>query len=93
MSLERFQSYILEAANVSDIVEISISTRPDCIKKEYLDFLLEVRKKYQIEINFELGLQTVNYHTLKKINRGHGLGELFSLSGGSRNMDLQSAHI
>lgn len=75
MSLERFQSYILEAANVSDIVEISISTRPDCIKKEYLDFLSEVRKKYQIEINFELGLQTVNYHTLKKINRGHGLGE------------------
>ena len=41
MSLERFQSYILEAANVSDIVEISISTRPDCIKKEYLDFLSE----------------------------------------------------
>lgn len=75
MELERFQQYIYEAANVEDIVEISISTRPDCIRKEYLDFLTEIKKQYKIEIHFELGLQTVNYHTLRKIHRGHGLGE------------------
>lgn len=75
MSLERFRAYITEAAKVEDIVEISISTRPDCIKKEYLDFLKQIRREYQIEIHFELGLQTVNYHTLKNINRGHGLAE------------------
>ena len=28
-----------------------------------------------MEISLELGLQTVNYHTLNKINRGHTLGE------------------
>ena len=28
-----------------------------------------------VEISLELGLQTVNYHTLKKVNRGHGLAE------------------
>jgi len=75
MSLRQFQSYIYEAANVSDIVEISISTRPDCMKKEYLDFLAEIREQYGINIHFELGLQTVNYHTLRRIHRGHGLGE------------------
>lgn len=75
MSLDLFKGYIYEAANVSDIVEISISTRPDCIKKEYLDFLAEVEKQYNIKIHFELGLQTVNYHTLRRVNRGHGLGE------------------
>jgi hypothetical protein len=75
LSLERFQAYIMEAVKVKDIVEISISTRPDCIKKEYLDFLRKVREETGIQIHFELGLQTVNYHTLKAINRGHGLGE------------------
>lgn len=75
LSIERFQSYMMEAAQVADIVEISISTRPDCIKKEYLDFLFELKKETGINIHFELGLQTVNYHTLKQINRGHSLGE------------------
>jgi hypothetical protein len=75
LSLERFQKYILEASKVEDIVEISISTRPDCIKAEYLEFLFQIKKETGIDINFELGLQTVNYHTLKNINRGHGLGE------------------
>ncbi|MDO4169177.1 MAG: TIGR01212 family radical SAM protein [Lachnospiraceae bacterium] len=75
MSFERFQTYMMEAAQVTDIVEISISTRPDCIKREYLDFLFALKKDTKINIHFELGLQTVNYHTLKQINRGHGLGE------------------
>lgn len=30
---------------------------------------------YQIHITIELGLQTVNYHTLQEIGRGHGLAE------------------
>ena len=73
--LEKFKDYIIEAAETEDIVEIDISTRPDCIKKEYLDFLKEIEEKYNIKIGIELGLQTVNYHTLKDINRGHSLAE------------------
>lgn len=75
MEFSRFQKYILEAVLVDDIVEISISTRPDCIKKEHLVFLDRVKKDYGVDINFELGLQTVNYHTLNAIHRGHGLAE------------------
>ena len=75
MDLEIFRGYILEAAKTPDIVEISISTRPDCIRDSYLDVLLEISTEYQIHINIELGLQTANYHTLDFIERGHGLAE------------------
>lgn len=75
MPLAQFKAYILEAASVPDVVEISISTRPDCISTDYLDFLKEVSENYKLEINIELGLQTVNYHTLDDIDRGHGLAE------------------
>lgn len=75
MPLENFRAYIYEAANVENIVEISISTRPDCIQTEYLDVLKNIQEEYSISINIELGLQTVNYHTLDFIDRGHGLAE------------------
>lgn len=74
LQLEKFKEFINQAA-IPDIVEISISTRPDCIANEYLEFLYEFSRNTKINISIELGLQTVNYHTLKKINRGHGLAE------------------
>jgi len=74
MPLETFKKYILSAI-VPDVVEIDISTRPDCITEEQLAFLEEVKQEHQIEITLELGLQTVNYKTLDKIRRGHGLAE------------------
>ena len=75
MKLEQFRAYVIEAATNTDIVEISISTRPDCIKDSYLDVLLDIYNTYHVDINIELGLQTANYHTLDFINRGHGLAE------------------
>lgn len=75
MPLAAFEHYVMEAAAVSDIVEISISTRPDCIRRDYLDILSRIKKEYGIEITIELGLQTVNYHTLDFISRGHSLAE------------------
>lgn len=74
MDLEDFKSAVQEAL-VEDVVGISISTRPDCISDEYLMFLAEVQKASNVEITIELGLQSVNYHTLEKINRGHSLAE------------------
>jgi len=74
MPVDVFRNYIKDAV-MEDIVEIAISTRPDCIGEEHLEFLTELRVEKGIEISFELGLQTVNYHTLNKINRGHTLGE------------------
>jgi len=72
---DRFAANIGAAAEEEDIVGISVSTRPDCISEQYLDILAETAKMRSLDINIELGLQTVNYHTLKKINRGHTLAE------------------
>lgn len=74
MQFDVFKSVINDSI-MDDIVEISISTRPDCISDIYLEFLFSIKEKHGIEITIELGLQSVNYHTLKKINRGHTLAE------------------
>jgi radical SAM protein (TIGR01212 family) len=77
LPLEILKKYIKEAASVEDVVEVCFSTRPDCISEQYLKELTEFIKDNDLNINLsiELGLQTVNYHTLKKINRQHTLAE------------------
>ena len=75
LPLEQFRNYLQEAAGVEDIVGISVSTRPDCIRKDYLDVLEETARTCNLKITLEYGLQTVNYHTLRQINRGHTLAE------------------
>ncbi len=75
LPLSRLIEYMEEAVCCPEIVEISLSTRPDCIRDDYLSAFDEFRRRTGVGISLELGLQTVNYHTLKKVNRGHGLAE------------------
>lgn len=75
LPLADFKTYITEAAAMENIVEIAVSTRPDCIRDDYLKALKEISEEFSIGITIELGLQTVNYHTLSNMNRGHGLSE------------------
>ncbi|MDD2553629.1 MAG: TIGR01212 family radical SAM protein [Desulfotomaculaceae bacterium] len=75
LQLDRFKENISEGVGVDDLVGLSVSTRPDCVNDRYLDFLSEIRKRHHLDIDIELGLQTVNYHTLHRINRGHTLAE------------------
>ena len=89
LPLSKFKEYI-HAACIKDIVEISISTRPDCVNDEYLSFLREIKEQSGINIIIELGLQSVNYHTLKKVNRGHGLAELIDASYRVKKYGLES---
>lgn len=74
VAFEKFKEYI-NSAIIDDIVEISISTRPDCINEEQLEFLKEIEKREKVNITIELGLQSINHKTLKNINRGHTLAE------------------
>ncbi len=74
LPIEDFKNYIKEAIS-ENIVGISISTRPDCISDVYLEFLRKISEDFNLEITIELGLQSVNYHSLAKINRGHSLAE------------------
>lgn len=75
MPLEQFREVINSASRVDDLVGLSVSTRPDCIHDDYLAVLREAAGEKGLDITVELGLQTVNYHTLRKINRGHTLAE------------------
>lgn len=74
MPIEDFKRY-LEEACIDNVVEICISSRPDCINDAYLKVLKSIEETYQVNISVELGLQSMNHKTLKKINRGHTLAE------------------
>jgi radical SAM protein (TIGR01212 family) len=63
-----------QALEDSDIVGLHIGTRPDCVPDQVIDLLVEYQQR-GIEVWLELGLQTANDHTLKRINRGHLLCE------------------
>ncbi|MDD3653696.1 MAG: TIGR01212 family radical SAM protein [Desulfotomaculaceae bacterium] len=75
LPFEKFRENILAAAAEKDLAGLAISTRPDCVNDRYLDFLQEIKLTRSLDICLELGLQTVNYHTLVRLNRGHTLAE------------------
>lgn len=58
-----------EALNYPGIKGIVISTRPDCLNNEILDLLSEISEKCYLSV--ELGVESTEDKTLKKINRCH----------------------
>jgi radical SAM protein (TIGR01212 family) len=58
-----------EALSVSDIVGLSIGTRPDCIDEDVLALLAGYARRHLVWI--EYGLQSAHDRTLTAIRRGH----------------------
>lgn len=58
-----------EALRVEDIVGIVISTRPDCMPEELLDYLEKLNRRTFVLV--EYGVESANDQTLKTIHRGH----------------------
>ena len=87
MPFEEFKR-VIEESLIEGVVGISISTRPDYLPKRHLDYLEELNKNYFVTV--EIGLQTPNYHSLKKLNRGHGLSEFIdaALELKKRNLNV-----
>ena len=67
--LEILKSLYEEVINISPekTIGISIATRPDCLTHEIINYLGELNKK--IDVQIELGLQTSNEKTAQIINR------------------------
>lgn len=65
----------LDAACQPQVVELAVSTRPDCVSEAHLEAMAQTGQRRGVNISVELGLQTANYHTLRRLNRGHTLGE------------------
>lgn len=59
-----------EALQAADMVGLCVGTRPDCVPDAVLDLLAGYRAR-GFEIWLELGLQSANDATLRRINRGH----------------------
>lgn len=74
MSSEAFEA-ILKTLEALPILGVSIATRPDCVSQEHLEILKRAADRQGWHVTLEYGLQTVNYHTLSRLNRGHGLAE------------------
>ncbi len=74
MPFETFKSY-MKCACDENVAALYISTRPDCIYEEQLEFLNEISKNRGIDVVIEIGLQSVNLKTLKFLERGHSLAD------------------
>ena len=57
-----------EALSHEDVIGLVISTRPDSIKDDVLDYLEELAKR-GFFIKLEFGLESTNNKTLESINR------------------------
>lgn len=58
----------------SDVVGLSVGTRPDCVTDAVLELLGSYREQGW-EVWLELGLQSAFDGTLARVNRGHGFAE------------------
>jgi len=93
ISFDEFKSAMVSAIH-PQIVEYSVSTRPDCVHEKHLEYLAQLRRDHKVQINFELGLQTANYRTLYRINRGHGLASFIDAVLRIRQFDFEiCAHV
>jgi radical SAM protein (TIGR01212 family) len=67
--LDELKSLYAKALSHNRITGIVISTRPDCVDENILEYLKELSRDYYVSI--EYGIESCYDKTLKWINRGH----------------------
>ncbi len=73
-----------------EIVGLIIGTRPDCVPEKVLDLIASYKDK-GLEVWIEYGVQSIHYRTLKMINRGHGVWEIFDAINRTRKRGISIA--
>lgn len=68
-SLARLREVYEEALAEENVLGLSISTRPDCLPEDVLDYLAELNQRTYLWV--ELGLQSSHDRTMEWIRRGH----------------------
>ena len=68
-AVKRLREVYEEALAEENVVGLSISTRPDCLPENVLDYLEELNQRTYLWV--ELGLQSIHGRTLAWIGRGH----------------------
>lgn len=77
-----------QALAESDVIGLSIGTRPDCVPVEILNLLADYQQQ-GYEIWLELGLQSAFDETLNRVNRGHGFAEYYQTVHQAHSRDLK----
>ena len=67
--IEELKKYYSEVLSYANFAMVIISTRPDCLPDDVLNYLSELNGQYELWI--ELGVQSANDATLELINRQH----------------------
>ncbi|MEE9543453.1 MAG: TIGR01212 family radical SAM protein, partial [Thermodesulfobacteriota bacterium] len=67
--IDELRTLYNEATDDPLIAGLAISTRPDCVAEPVMELMAEFAEKGEFWL--ELGLQSANNKTLKRINRGH----------------------
>ena len=86
--IEQLSSLYQQATANNNIVGICVGTRPDCVSDEVLNLLSSYLLR-GYEVWLELGLQSANDKTLKRINRGHGFAEYESVCLKARSRGIK----
>ena len=73
-SPERLKSIYDSAFDAAPFLEMIVATRPDCLSPSIVD-LLASYKELGIDVWTEIGLQSASEITLKRIKRGHTVGD------------------
>lgn len=68
---QRYES----ALQIPDIKGLIISTRPDCLSEEVLDYLSELSQRTHLTV--EIGVESFHNETLTHIHRGHSVEQTF----------------
>lgn len=88
-----FEETLSEAKRLFNVVGLSVGTRPDCVPDPF-PFRYSSLKSHVDELWLELGLQSINYRTLRLINRGHTLAEFIDAVLRCKNWGIKiCAHV
>jgi radical SAM protein (TIGR01212 family) len=90
--VEQLRDLFYDAIQAEGIVGLSVGTRPDCIGDDVLELLAEIATK--VPVTLEIGLQSANDETLKRINRLHSFAEFRDAMNRSNHLGLErSVHV
>lgn len=70
---EWLETLFHDVMQMPEIVGLAVGTRPDCLPDAILELLQNVARRTWFSL--EIGLQSSNDGTLRRINRGHGFAE------------------
>ncbi|HZK53760.1 MAG TPA: TIGR01212 family radical SAM protein [Desulfosporosinus sp.] len=72
-TVDRLREVYEEALEQENVVGLALSTRPDCLPQDVLEYLVELNRRTYLWV--ELGLQSSHDRTLAWIGRGHDYAE------------------